>query len=231
LVLTWYQLILQNRQLKKEGINNLIWDFQLSDQFLNTVEHLWKMTTCLQRQAWILPMWKHYSNITSNNSHLWNTTNLLGSQGRSLYSGLTVVRGHSNNTWHFRGVGWGSKNVTRQHYGIFLLSLFLNLMLRPPLSHLSMTFWGIVHISYQHYFILNKWLTQRGKGVWYITPHTPRQIFKKLINKNAIKVTQKAESPDNFVWKALNPTDFGKNMSYSLPWIFSPCPSMFSAND
>jgi hypothetical protein len=49
----------------------------------------------------------------------------------------------------------------------------------------------------------------------------PRQIFEKIVNKNAIK--SKIGGPfGNFVKKALAPRDFGKNLSYPhLPRGFS----------
>jgi hypothetical protein len=52
---------------------------------------------------------------------------------------------------------------------------------------------------------------------------------KKLANKNVIK--PKIWNPHgNFVLKALTlsppPRDFGKNLSFPLPWIFNPCASI-----
>jgi hypothetical protein len=58
--------------------------------------------------------------------------------------------------------------------------------------------------------------------------YPPRQIFEKLVNKNAIKVKPKiAGPPRQFFLKPLTPPrNFGKNIPYPLPWIFNPCASM-----
>jgi hypothetical protein len=61
----------------------------------------------------------------------------------------------------------------------------------------------------------------RGKGD---ETAPPRQIFEKLVNKNAIK-PKIGGPPGNFVLEALNPPGFWKNLSYP-PWIFNPCASM-----
>jgi hypothetical protein len=44
-------------------------------------------------------------------------------------------------------------------------------------------------------------------------PPTPRHIFKKFVNQNAIK-PKIGYRRDNFVLKALTPRDFSKNLSY-----------------
>ena len=48
-------------------------------------------TTFLQRPAGTCLNDIITSNITSINDHFWTTTSVFGSQGRSLYSGLTVL--------------------------------------------------------------------------------------------------------------------------------------------
>ncbi len=64
-----------------------------------------------------------------------------------------------------------------------------------------------------------------GRGVWNSTP--PRQIFEKLVNKNAIK-RKIGGPPWQFLLNPLTPPrNFGKNIPYPLPWIFNPCASMF----
>ncbi len=58
--------------------------------------------------------------------------------------------------------------------------------------------------------------------------HHPRQIFKKLVNKNATKVTKpKIWGPLAIFPESLDPTPrvFDKNFRYPLPWIFYPCAS------
>jgi hypothetical protein len=59
--------------------------------------------------------------------------------------------------------------------------------------------------------------------------HPPRQIFEKLVNKNAIKrkigVPPLAIFPETL---APPPRNFGRNIPYPLPWIFNPCASMVS---
>jgi hypothetical protein len=70
--------------------------------------------------------------------------------------------------------------------------------------------------------------TRRGEGGKgegkYRTPHAN---FKTLVNKIAIK-PEIGEPPGSFSWKPFPPPprDFGKNLSYPLPWIFNPCASM-----
>jgi hypothetical protein len=57
--------------------------------------------------------------------------------------------------------------------------------------------------------------------------HPPRQIFEKLVNKNAIK--RKIGGPPLAIFpETLDPPprNFGKNIPYPLPWIFNPCASM-----
>jgi hypothetical protein len=56
--------------------------------------------------------------------------------------------------------------------------------------------------------------------------HPPRQIFEKLVNKNAIK--PKIGGPPQAIFpESLDPPrNFGKNIPYPLPWIFNPCASM-----
>ncbi len=60
----------------------------------------------------------------------------------------------------------------------------------------------------------------RGVGGGGGKTQAPDQIFKKLVNKNAIKQII-GKPPDNFLWKALT-----RNRSYPLPWIFNPCALM-----
>jgi hypothetical protein len=58
--------------------------------------------------------------------------------------------------------------------------------------------------------------------------HPPRQIFEKLLNKNAIK--RKICGPPLAIFpETLDPPprDFGKNFKYP-PWIFNPCASMIN---
>jgi hypothetical protein len=64
----------------------------------------------------------------------------------------------------------------------------------------------------------------RGAGGYETAP--PRQIFKKLVNKNAIK--PKIGGPPQAIFpESLDPPrNFGKNIRYPLPWIFNPCASM-----
>ena len=50
---------------------------------------------------------------------------------------------------------------------------------------------------------------------------TPMQIFKKLVDKGAIKPKIRDPPPCNFIWNALTPRNFGKNLSYPLLWIFN----------
>ena len=58
--------------------------------------------------------------------------------------------------------------------------------------------------------------------------HPPRQIFEKLVNKNAIKC-KIGGPPWQFFLKPLTPPrNFDKNIPYPLPWIFNPCASMIS---
>jgi hypothetical protein len=60
--------------------------------------------------------------------------------------------------------------------------------------------------------------------------HPPRQIFEKLVNKNAIK--PKIGGPPQAIFpESLDPPprNFGKNIPYPLPWIFNPCASMVSS--
>ena len=56
----------------------------------------------------------------------------------------------------------------------------------------------------------------------------PRQIFKKLVNKNEIKPKIGRPSPTlAILTESLDPPrDFGKNIRDPLPWIFNPCASM-----
>ncbi len=60
-----------------------------------------------------------------------------------------------------------------------------------------------------------------GAGRWGIRKGPPFQIFKKLVNKNAM--TPKVwDPPGKLVQKAFDlPRDFGKNLSYPLPWIIN----------
>ncbi len=53
----------------------------------------------------------------------------------------------------------------------------------------------------------------------------PRQIFEKLVNKNAIK--PKIGGPPQAIFPASldPPRNFGKNIRYPLPWRFNPCAS------
>jgi hypothetical protein len=69
----------------------------------------------------------------------------------------------------------------------------------------------------------------RGEGGGGFTLNLPWQISKDLF-KNAIK-PRIGGSPGNFYWKPwpLPPSDFGKNFSYPLPWVFNLCTSMFEA--
>jgi hypothetical protein len=55
----------------------------------------------------------------------------------------------------------------------------------------------------------------------------PWQISKDLF-KNAIN-PRIGGSPDNFCLDPYPHSDFDKNFSYPLPWVFNPCPSMFEA--
>ncbi len=56
--------------------------------------------------------------------------------------------------------------------------------------------------------------------------YPPRQIFEKLVNKNAIK-RKIGGLPWQFFLKPLTPPrNFGKNIPYPLPWIFNQCASM-----
>jgi hypothetical protein len=64
---------------------------------------------------------------------------------------------------------------------------------------------------------------RRERGLQY---RTSRQIFKKLVDKSAIKPNIGDPPPCNFIWKALTPRNFGKNLSYPLLWIFNPRASM-----
>jgi hypothetical protein len=68
----------------------------------------------------------------------------------------------------------------------------------------------------------------QGGGGYETAP--PRQIFKKLVNKNVIKC-KIGGPPWQFFLKPLTPPwDFGKNFKYPPPpgphWIFNPCASM-----
>jgi hypothetical protein len=60
--------------------------------------------------------------------------------------------------------------------------------------------------------------------------HPPRQIFEKLVNKNAIK--PKIDGPPwQFFLKPLTLLrDFGKIFKYTPPWIFNTCASMAKSN-
>ncbi len=58
--------------------------------------------------------------------------------------------------------------------------------------------------------------------------HPPRQIFEKLVNKNAIK--RKIGGPPLAIFpETLDPPprNFGKNIPNPPPWIFNPCASMY----
>jgi hypothetical protein len=63
----------------------------------------------------------------------------------------------------------------------------------------------------------------RGKveGEYWI----PQANFKTLANKNAIKLETGGPAWQCFL-KALT-RNFGKNLSYPLPWIFNPSASLF----
>jgi hypothetical protein len=66
-----------------------------------------------------------------------------------------------------------------------------------------------------------------GGGGYETAP--PRQIFVKLVNKNAIK--RKICGPPLAIFpETLDhpPMNFGKNIPNPLPWIFNPCASMFN---
>jgi hypothetical protein len=53
-----------------------------------------------------------------------------------------------------------------------------------------------------------------GRGGGYnIEPLPPGKFSKKLVNKNAIKSMLGDPAPPNL----------GENLSYTLPWIYSPC--------
>jgi hypothetical protein len=57
--------------------------------------------------------------------------------------------------------------------------------------------------------------------------HPPRQIFEKLVNKNAIKPKIGGPPQATFPETLDHPLrNFGKNIPYPLPWIFNPCASM-----
>jgi hypothetical protein len=58
--------------------------------------------------------------------------------------------------------------------------------------------------------------------------HPPRQIFEKLVNKNAIK-RKIGGPPWHFFLKPLTPPrDFGKKLQVPPPpWIFNPCAYMY----
>jgi hypothetical protein len=60
--------------------------------------------------------------------------------------------------------------------------------------------------------------------------HPPREIFEKLVNKNAIKC--KIGGPPLAIFpETLDPPppwDFGKNFKYPPPWIFNPRASMIT---
>jgi hypothetical protein len=70
----------------------------------------------------------------------------------------------------------------------------------------------------------------RGEGG--MKQHPPRQIFEKLVNKNAIK--RKIGGPPLAIFpETLDPPpprNFGKNIPYPLPWIFNPCASMLETD-
>jgi hypothetical protein len=56
----------------------------------------------------------------------------------------------------------------------------------------------------------------------------PRQIYEKLVNKNAIK-PKIGGTPQAIFPETLDPPpprDFGKNFKYPPSWIFNPCASM-----
>ncbi len=56
--------------------------------------------------------------------------------------------------------------------------------------------------------------------------HPPRQIFKKLVKKNAIKCKIGGPPLQIFLKPLTPPRNFGKNIPYPLPWISNPCASM-----
>jgi hypothetical protein len=56
--------------------------------------------------------------------------------------------------------------------------------------------------------------------------HPPRQIFEKLVNKNAIKRNIGGPPLAIFPETLDPPRNFGKNIPYPLPWIFNQCASM-----
>jgi hypothetical protein len=68
----------------------------------------------------------------------------------------------------------------------------------------------------------------KGEGGYETAP--PRQIFEKLVNKNAIKC--KIGGPPQAIFpETLDPPrNFGKNIPYHLPWIFNPCASISDAS-
>jgi hypothetical protein len=68
--------------------------------------------------------------------------------------------------------------------------------------------------------------TDAHRGVRGVRQHPPRQIFEKLVNKNAIK--PKIGGPPQAIFpESLDPPrNFGKNIPYPLPWIFNPCASI-----
>ncbi len=54
----------------------------------------------------------------------------------------------------------------------------------------------------------------------------PQANFKTLVNKNAIK-TKIGGPPQAIFPESLDPPrNFGKNIRYSLPWIFNLCAAM-----
>jgi hypothetical protein len=70
----------------------------------------------------------------------------------------------------------------------------------------------------------------RGEGGYETAP--PRQIFEKLVNKNAIKPKIGGPPQAMFPETLDPPRNFGKNFKYPPPpWIFNPCASMICANN
>jgi hypothetical protein len=65
----------------------------------------------------------------------------------------------------------------------------------------------------------------RGEGGKQSTPH--QSNFKRRVHKTAIK-SKIVDPLAIFVRISLTPRDFGKNLSYPVPWIFNLCASMVS---
>ncbi len=106
----------------------LLWAFeQFSKYTVKPNDHLRIATTFLQRPLFWSPIFCFYeTNISLNNNHLSTTATNLGSQGWSLYTGLTV---HVNQTnfgslyiWVNNSVSrkWHDSMVSWQHLSFYL---------------------------------------------------------------------------------------------------------------